>query len=830
MFFSTRITAAPVTEKYENMSMQSLVKAVRANEKKASAGANKSTSPNVKKADTTGTALKVLSSPNSVDSRREAQTSDQLVRKLFKGLGVPMYDPRVPAMFIKDTVPPAVKDYRWTAYDMTVNHDTMLSIVPPPPPPTPPPLPAPKPQQIMESVSIKDIEEKLTENQPVENDKAQEKVKTMKNSATSKVESSAPLEVIESTAIAVKSPPQNAKKRRLDVPMEETPSNTSTEEAIEGHRSKPHAVNYESNAREQRLSGRASAPQNPTMAPTLEAEEKPEVSHTPQLSARVHEEEALMRAADSAITTEQAMQPTNSARGASFARNVDYSAQVRSPPSQKITAPLIQEEREMLSADSDTVLEKKFSGLAVQQMSVKSPPQASSSSRGKNYTFEGGDMRENDALSIESMLDLNSPESQWSFLKETAPTAANANGDGNPATINGASSSEAKAVVSRTPVHSPPAFIPPVPISSPSPTSKQAAQRDLKRNMDTEYHEFQRELQNKEHHQGKIISPAERSVFKPTFAAPRPAQQDAIASLLVSDGVGEKHFSLHASSEETPNISTVGNAKAKRSGYSALEEAFLSESPPPRVQYVQPQQYGKDSGDDDDFAHMNDREEQAQAEHKFSRHRKQDGAAHKDKHHSPSHWYMAGAYSSHSEAVDAINRLNKVLAQAPHHHGEDGNEGNHFRLQRDLSRMQWVVECNDLHNKAAVLSYTSKSGSHEKDKAKYRNIVGSIHKEEQALINPNYHSPPQQGGPQHQQGKSKQKGQGQKQLSPEAHLQAQYDKLVKKDDKYLRDRDLYVEQNLRAIRSQLPKDDSPSRAEGGTKFPPINQKKGKGHK
>ena len=363
-------------------------------------------------------------------------------------------------------------------------------------------------------------------------------------------------------------------------------------------------------------------------------------------------------------------------------------------------------------------------------------------------------------------------------------------------------------------------------------------------------------------HEAKIISPAERSVFKPTFAMPRPVplQQDPIAALLVSDLQGGKRFALQAQTAEvSPKDGPLSGPKSKRkrNSFGSLEEAGMDAENYPRLP-AKAGKYVAEMLESDSENEILTARAQARAQEKQTRKTKKktkendrerkdvkdlnfaknqlgpDGEpvkvkAPKQAKPSPKQqpaakqWYMAGAYSSHHEAIDAINRMHKLLAsQSPHKHGDDADLDETFRLQRDLSRMQWVVECNDLHQKALILSHATRSPVvPEKDKSKYRNITNAL--KEPAAQGPGaalYHSPTQRSAEkEHKEHREHKHG----------------------DEMYLRERDAFHEMHLRQVKHNLPDDfkeeggggahsSPPPRqqqhgqgAEGGTRFPPIPQ-------
>jgi hypothetical protein len=353
----------------------------------------------------------------------------------------------------------------------------------------------------------------------------------------------------------------------------------------------------------------------------------------------------------------------------------------------------------------------------------------------------------------------------------------------------------------------------------------------------------------------KIISPAERSVFKPTFLIPR-----------VEQGVSPPPVVLEA--QHVSVSSKKGASVGKRDGYSALEEAFMRDAKGEGSTYQNP--YSKDdspgyngpgagaagaAGAYRKYYSYEDEEgedENGSGQHSdgddshVSRHKKKKGAKHakgssvdhphphhgQHQHHAhPPQWFVAGAYNSHSEATEAIARMHKVLVQhgAAGAGGDGGSEderqaaaAGRFRLQRDLSRMQWVVESCDTRNKKLLLA-SKASVLYEKEKSKYRDIVSTVSPEHgghgglgghAGIAHHGYHESADIAHLHHQQQLQ------QDHLHQDHHLApAVAAHLNKKDDKYQRERDQALENNIRAIRNIIPKEDygSPSRAHQGGK-------------
>ncbi|KAJ1439343.1 hypothetical protein B484DRAFT_444048 [Ochromonadaceae sp. CCMP2298] len=95
-------------------------------------------------------------------------------------------------------------------------------------------------------------------------------------------------------------------------------------------------------------------------------------------------------------------------------------------------------------------------------------------------------------------------------------------------------------------------------------------------------------------------------------------------------------------------------------------------------------------------------------------------------HPSPAKWYPAGAYVSHTDAKEAISRLQITVARSSSESAEA--VAGKFRVQRDLARGQWVVECNDARcrNEIKGAQAQGQGQAGAGDKVKYRSIVRAV--------------------------------------------------------------------------------------------------------
>jgi len=782
-----------------------------------------------------------------------------LVTRLFKGLGVPLYEPRIPATYQQEIVSSALKDYRWGAFDLSIYHDTMLTIAKPPPtPPAPvveaPPMPpvedvvespllitnAPEPEPV---TALKPRLEPVTIEPVVVTVQPSAKVRL----ASQKVQPSSKGASF-STKMSTKAPAESSdlKEGRSVKRGHQSTKGLSIKTSV------PNSPESEPEPAPQPVKIEEEVPSVETIEPTP-PEPEPAVPEPVEMTEEVAEEPVRADLSND-IESEQLIDGlldlsiAYSTAAAGYATNLSHT-----PKAIKIPDPSVSSKTKSVKSPT-SFLSSLMASLSTKVVSAVTEGKSTKSRKNVDFAALGLDDPDS-LLAEESEVEASQPgvlepvlptepteeipeapvvkedeeisdetEDHFNFLAEAAQLAAEV-----------AEEEQAEEQQTDSPVN-----VFPAPVVTFLPESKP---------QQTPY-------------ENKIISPAERSVFKPTFAMPRPPalQQDPIAALLVSDLQGGKRFSLQTETSQSVDAPLSGpKSKRKRNSFGSLEEVGM-EGDYPRL----PAKAGKMAAElleSDSENELLSAQAQAQAQaqqaqgqgRKTKKKQKErgepkelnfaklqlgpDGEPAKAKPQkqpkaSPSpakqakQWYMAGAYSSHHEAIDAINRMHKLLAsQSPNKHGDDADLDDTFRLQRDLSRMQWVVECNDVHQKALILSHATRSPVvPEKDKSKYRNLMNAI--KEHAAQGPGaalYHSPTQL----HHDRQDKQDKHG--------------------DEMYLRERDAFHEQHLRQVKAQLPKEDTanhpthhiaphnsspPPRqlAEGGTRFPPIAQAQGQAKK
>jgi hypothetical protein len=789
MFFSMRKDSddefdSPIAKK-NKVSLSSVVKKM-----------NESKSPE-KKREVAGTGLlSVVTTLTTFDpaGKGAGLSSEMLVKKLFQGMGLPLYKSDLPPEYQKDEIPPAIKDYRWGAYDLPIYHDTMLSIVRPP---TPPPEPEPELQQSLRLTNgPSTIQEEANTADVVTPRKEQATEAPTKYEVEEDPVVFAPAQSSRTTPGSSKQRGRSSGKAATQVPSEETLGAPETEGegiAERGEEGATQSRSKKKKSREKRSSRKSSEDAEPQ-------QQQPE--------------DVFLVQDESLSSSVRAMNMRSSAaeRGESAADTA---------------------EAEMSIEDLNRELERQFKGRSAKK-SRGTPKHASGSGSARAGVSSSGEEP------LEELLRLDSPGSQWRFLKSTTPPGESAQ----DATAAQGAEQAVQSGRSEKPVMSPLQYIPPAPQAvqgawSPSYKAQQSSRsaQDSEGAAATSAQPAPAPTKA----EGKIISPAARSIFRPTFAAPRPDPQpepepekshpkgqDPIAAMLVSELRGSRHVSLNAEEHALgPHAVDYSPNRKKNNAFAVLEESFLNESPPYQVNnanyaYLQGNAHAQhQAAEREGFVpKAHDIDEQEINFKKFSKQHRAENAQDEShsvpkhgktghKHASPTkHWYMAGAYSSHSEAVEAIQKLNRVVDVQGVDPGNDGGgaEGR-FRLQRDLSRMQWVVESNDAHNKALILAHSSGRGSHEKEK--YRNIVQSLHKDTGAASKQAFHerqwddSPPRLLAPHEKKLANKKAAQGE----------------PKRDDhKYLRERDQYHENNLRLIRQQIPKEEagsSPTYAHAG---------------
>jgi len=793
------------------------------------------------------------------DNRPPPPSSEELVTRLFKGLGVPLYEPRIPATYQQEIVSSALKNYRWGAFDLSIYHDTMLTIAKPPPTPPAPvvePPPAPPVQEIIESplllTNAPEPEPELVvpapkplaiEPVPVSVQPsakvrlASQKVQPSSKAASFSTKMSLKVSSGDASdfkdARSVKRVTQSTKGLSIKVSAPNSPTNVPVDSP-----KSPKSPTSPKAEEVPIVETVVLSPPSQFPVPEPEPTVKPtELVEEPTQSSEIESEQLIDGLLDLSIaySTAAAGYATNVSRTPKSIKIPDSSVSsksksVKSPTSffSGLMSSLSTKVSSVVSEGGKSTKTRKnvdFAALGIDDPdSVQEQTTEASAAAAEPTNAEENVLTENAPIEFPKEAEVEETEeaeSQFNFLSEAAQLAAEIAEESD-----GEKSTEARQSGS-------PLTVFPAPIASFSPEGKQPQET-------------------------KIISPAERSVFKPTFAMPRPVplQQDPIAALLVSDLRGGKRFALQTEVSPTEGPLSGPKSKRKRNSFGSLEEAGLDAEGYPRL----PAKAGKyvaemleSDSENEILTARAEAQAQAQRQERQTRKTKKktkendrdkkelnfaknqlgpDGEPAKvkvPKQAKPSpkqqqaakQWYMAGAYSSHHEAIDAINRMHKLLAaQSPHKHGDDADLDDTFRLQRDLSRMQWVVECNDFHQKALILSHATRSPVvPEKDKSKFRNIMNAV--KEPAAQGPGaalYHSPTQR--------------------STEKEHKDHRDHREHKhgDEMYLRERDAFHEQHLRQVKHNLPEDfkeegahaSPPPRqqqhgAEGGTRFPPIPQ-------
>jgi hypothetical protein len=774
---------------------------------------NETKSPSPKKTAPSGTGLlSIVTTISTTDptGKEAGISSDELVKKLFKGLGIPAFKAEVQTPYLKTEVPSAIKDYRWGAFDLPVYHDTTLSIVRPPTPPA-----APEPVQLLLDCVPYSEERNQAASQPSE------------EKQSNKLPGGGASDAFQSGRASSFSQPQNG--------LAVASNDGHNDDALENITSRK--------STRQKLSRDGSAGERKATAP----------NSTPN----------IVEATD-----------TGSGQGSSGSRPVverapftGMSAVAEPDREEASPAPATQSARSQkeMQAFVDTEMQALWQQMDELNLPGDDKPASATTDKRNRSKRDNAALGENilggEEASVDALMQLDSLESQRQYLKpDAAPqpeTVLNAN--------SGTRGEEKSHRVEGQSLDIGPSekTLPPAP-------SHEQQQSPRRSPSSGQAHSGVMSPPAPHKAEGKIISPASRSVFRPTFAAPRPSDEQLFidheaqlsdpAALLQVGDPSPKHFSSHSQEQGHNSFNGVlssssshSHSKAKKSAFTVLEEAFLhdhqqhqgygynlnspEQSPwlmhQSQEQYFAAQEYAQNRQSRaqneqhgieehaDDHLHGVSGEKGSPEEH--HRHHRR----HK-KHASPGkHWYMAGAYSSHSEAADAINKMTRVVEThgAPAEEADVGAEGlaseGKFRLQRDLARMQWVVESCDQANKQLVLSHGNRvGGSHEKERDKYRRIVQSV----QGSGQPAQKSPRQGRA----QAGAVQLHEKDWDLSPPVQrpLGGKLQVQQRREDKYLRERDTHYENNLRMIRQQLPKDD-PRRdqrhQDGDVRFPPIRQ-------
>eukprot|EP01032_Pedospumella_encystans_P013952 gene13952-16041_t len=775
----------------------------------------------------------ILSARPGGDDNVPTADSEQLVARLFKGLGVPMYQPRIPIVYKTEPIPRALKDYRWKAFDLTISHDTMLTIAKPPPPPPPareePPSPPveelDEPRLLITNVTASELESPTF--QPPEIEPIQTNVgRSMKidRLASQKMRPSAKVTTFSKKASVklltefndwkearstkngnVEYSIKMMQSSKVSTTPEEATINEDpdignfdkpeTKEAIERKKSMIPNSFLEDVESEQLIdglldmsvaAGTSSDPiESPEPAASADADTAPAAAKNSAEDSSVvaaNTESTVNAEADSVEVTAVPDIPSEApvtSKLASVKINPAAppvpSKSVKSPNSSSFFSSLLSSISSKVPGfggdgkgsdeDEDVIKPTAPSSKSTKKISTVEDTNAPSLETKETEESKGG-VSERKTGSISGAEEVPS-ETHFDFYAEAAKLAAEATVE--------ATASEQEQEAQQSTIRAPPA----VSFTIDGWNNKKQTQS------------------------GTIISPAERSVFKPTFAMPRPTmqEQNTLAAMLVRNlqGGSAKKVTLQTDLQnaEGPSAPLSGpKNKKKRDNFSVLEELFLdgqpSPPPPNALKYAADLQ-NSDSEGESSVARSQGKAKQGK---KTPKQTKKLSPA------KPQNWYLAGAYSLHHEAIDAINRLHKLLAGA----AADPNDpsldlDNKFRLQRDLSRMQWIVECSDAQHKAMVLSHATRVPViPEKDKSKFRNIVGAI-KEDASPVYQGagagiYHSPPQAKHPDN----SHPNGSDHKRHPGHGHPH---------DEHFLRERDAFFENNMRMVKANLSPNESP---------------------
>lgn len=805
---------------------------------------NETRNPSPKKAVPNGTGLlSVVTTLAAIDpTAKDAHlSSDELVKKLFKGLGMPMYKPEVQAAYLNSEVPSAVQDYRWGAFDLPVYHDTMLSIVRPP---TPPPVPE-QTQLLLDTVPS--------------------------NGADAQSPPPIPPDETEASGAILESEALSPSIRGIIESISSRgsfSSSTSKGDFILGQGS---AKNMTANGQSAKQPALMDAAQNAQVAARSS---KNRQSVTAEVIAAgmeaIHEEQP-----------EEGAEVVDRSDVVSPAVDLDVPASAEAVDQSSIEDP-----GEDPAVDA---AERGLAGLSVKAgVSAKQPRHASQKISKdvsqKGSVFSGAVAEDSDDVSVEALLQLGSIESQRQYLKpglapqQQQSAKQHAFAEPEPATLGEAvteqeleqkeeqrqAGSNLPPALSPAPepeaerplsprsqlaskgqsVKSPPMLIPvqPPPLSPPRPTEAEQSSLQAQQAQQAQQQQQQPKAE------GKMVSPASRSVFRPTFAKPRPAPTDAETSGGDTTHVAAQANELAPSWENGVLSFSPPKAKQNHMFFSEHQNYSAQASPQHQYQQVPPQQY---AGERETSTHKAQgirdqevREGKGRSRHSVGEEEEQEqgqvSPSHHDQHKRKKHaspgrrWYLAGAYSSHREAVDAIHKMNRAIDLHGLESGDDDGEGaeGRFRIQRDLSRMQWVIECNDLSNKALVLAHGNRgaSSSNEREADKYRRIVQSV---QQIQSTPALHQKDWDLSPEHHRpAGSKLQVQARRE---ERREDRQKDK---PSDKFLRERDAFHENHLRQVRQKLPKEEAEGRQRergqagagagaradgGGVRFPPIQQ-------
>ena len=700
--------------------------------------------------------LSVVTAITNLENTKEAVlNSDELVKKLFKGLDNSLYKPAVPSEYQSSTVPPALKNYRWGAFDLPVYHDTVLSIARPL---TPPPPPATNTSVITSTTT--------------ESPQAQPEEPSPANGTPRDIETDNIPTAVSTFATSVKAAVLESQKNFPRPPRKKSHSSKSQEDNKE----------LETNH--------------------LLVEERIEFSERP-VRRRSRTDSASFGKAD---------QPSPRSADTSIKRH----SRVQLGKEQGIENSSTREERTEPEAGSIDLLEQ-MRALSVQDNVTQQQPSSSSArrrrqrsgnsahkttaSRSRSHSRskeQEGDRGQTPSAgaddSIEALLRLDSPDSQRRFLKHPGSPSAGGQGiavdvaeelplSAAPRTPTVTAVAEARtvstitaAVAASPPVSPQPAQSHEVTSAQQALTSQDTADSSTPQPVGTATAGTGEESK----HEGKLISPAQRSVFRPTFAAPRPQPLSppsavaAVAPAGISHSSNDKDTILHDASPpyriNSVNYQNIAaSPPAIHNGYAEKRSLNAYETPGNAEQDINFKKFSRRPVD----------------------HNEEKQSSKTKKHASPSkHWYMAGAYSSHSEAIEAIAHLHKLVSATSPSGAINTNEmlNEKFRLQRDLGRMQWVVECSDAHSKGIVQAYTA--GKQQQQQQHMLNIHGI----EEHSRYPDHHPTPasvREGKPRH-------------------------------NEKYLRERDQALEHNMRAIRQQLPTQQD-QQQEARLRFPPIQQ-------
>lgn len=703
--------------------------------------------------------LSVVTAITNLENTKEAVlNSDELVKKLFKGLNNSLYKPAVPSEYQSSTVPLVLKNYRWGAFDLPVYHDTVLSIARPL---TPPPPPAANTGIITGTTT--------------ESPQAQPEEPSPANSTPRDIETGNIPTAVSTFASSVKAAVLESQKSFPRPPRKKSLSSKSQEDSKELENNdvlvEEHTEDSEHPVRRRSRTDSASFGKADQPSPR---------SADPSRSRRHSRgQPSKEQGIENSSTREEGMEPE--------AGSIDLLEQMRAL---SVQDNLTQQQPSSSSARR----RRQRSGNSAHKTTAS---RSRSHSRSKEQEGDRGQTPSSGADdSIEALLRLDSPDSQRRFLKH--PGSPSAGGQGiavdetvplpvaprTPTVTAATAAAESITVNATDTITAAVATSPPV---SPQPAQSHkvtSAQQALP-SQDTADSSTPQPVGTatagageESKHEGKLISPAQRSVFRPTFAVPRPQPLSpfsavaAVAPAGISHSGNDKDSIQHDASPpyriNSVNYQNIATSPPTiRNGYAEKRNLNAYETPGNTEQEVNFKKFSRRPVD-----HSEERQPRKPK-----------------KHASPSkHWYMAGAYSSHSEAIEAIAHLHKLVSATSPSGAIDTNVmlNEKFRLQRDLGRMQWVVECSDAHSKGIVQAYTA-------GKQQQQQHMLNTHGIEENSRYPDHHPTPasaRESKPRH-------------------------------NEKYLRERDQALEHNMRAIRQQLPVQQD--QQEARLRFPPIQQ-------